>query len=868
MSEDFTSRSTLKQFFEKNKIPTEDQFGAFIDTSVNQADDGLMKEALKPLMLETGNNGNKARAMSFYNHFSDVNPIWNVDLNPSGTVDGGTGNAPGLAFVDENEVSRLFIGKSGSRRVGISTIQPEGQLHVSSTSASASPQFGAQRNNLSLVLGQAGTNNPGTMLLHGTAANEFVYQRAAAGNFFLDSSNGEYRFNNDPLLSNRDGVLRLYKKNSSANDQGSVILSSGGNSYFQNRLGIGTSNPTAPLEVQGQIKATKIFGREVVATSGYLHSSQASGESGLGLRLDYDSPLGPYAAWYAQGKRSFTLRGGKDTVRLDADQANIVAITGAKVGIGHTAPSYELDVFGRTRSEYLAVYKRDTANGNVASFTATGSDNTYVNWYHKSDRYLYIQAGDNKIARFHADKAEKIALTGGKVGIGTTSPADELEVAGRARMTGLNVIRTDAGGGWVGQFSGNANQGTYVNFYHKGKRSFYLMGEQGKVRLVADNADKIALLSGNVGIGTESPADLLDVAGTTRTRALSVIRTDTSGGGYTAQFSASTTEPTYVNWNHKGQRSFYLMGGTDYVRLHADKATKIGLTGGNVGIGTTAPRSTFTVQVSGESSWQTMSIGPKDYWGDGKTKITDVGRMHATLGAGDSGVMIYNAHIPWIPNRGAILRMGRGDGIASGHYYDIGVVAGNSFHLRNQSSKTTIMHCLSNGYVGLGTTAPARRLHVMTDSGGGHRYGIRLQNSSGSKYYWDLGIDNESSGTDMDFLFAFRGSLKAWIDDDGTYNKSSDGRLKANIEPLRSTLNQVMKLKPSTYHFKTNESKRTQIGLVAQDVQQHFPEVISEKEHLGMDYDALSVIAIKAIQEQQALITTLQAEIQALKANA
>ena len=48
----------------------------------------------------------------------------------------------------------------------------------------------------------------------------------------------------------------------------------------------------------------------------------------------------------------------------------------------------------------------------------------------------------------------------------------------------------------------------------------------------------------------------------------------------------------------------------------------------------------------------------------------------------------------------------------------------------------------------------------------------------------------------------------------GVYSPVSDERLKMNIEPLESTLDKVMSLKPKKYHFKQNkETDRKSYGL-------------------------------------------------------
>ncbi|MEM6770420.1 MAG: tail fiber domain-containing protein [Bacteroidota bacterium] len=82
-----------------------------------------------------------------------------------------------------------------------------------------------------------------------------------------------------------------------------------------------------------------------------------------------------------------------------------------------------------------------------------------------------------------------------------------------------------------------------------------------------------------------------------------------------------------------------------------------------------------------------------------------------------------------------------------------------------------------------------------------------------------------------------------------------------------------MRLQPKEYNYKTHE-KRKFNGFIAQELREVFPEVISEAETregemegvLGVDYAQLTVLSIKAIQEQQATIEAQEDKIESLEA--
>ncbi len=189
-----------------------------------------------------------------------------------------------------------------------------------------------------------------------------------------------------------------------------------------------------------------------------------------------------------------------------------------------------------------------------------------------------------------------------------------------------------------------------------------------------------------------------------------------------------------------------------------------------------------------------------------------------------------------------------------------GMVVGTAYAGNNTAPQNGV---LVEGNVGIGTTTPTASLHIKqqteTPSGVG---GIRLERPASSQN-WKTYIDDV-----LDYNFAYNGTLKAWIlDTDGSYHNSSDRRLKKNITPLPSVLSRLLELRPMRYHFlDTPDDATKSFGLIAQEVQPLFPDVVGEKNgYLSMNYGALGIIAIKAIQEQQVEIENQNAKIELLE---
>jgi hypothetical protein len=105
------------------------------------------------------------------------------------------------------------------------------------------------------------------------------------------------------------------------------------------------------------------------------------------------------------------------------------------------------------------------------------------------------------------------------------------------------------------------------------------------------------------------------------------------------------------------------------------------------------------------------------------------------------------------------------------------------------------------------------------------------------------------------------------------YNTSSDYRLKENIIPMSGALAKVQQLKPVTYRWK--DCGVDSQGFIAHELQAVVPDCVTgEKDavdadgnpvYQGIDTSFLVATLTAAIQEQQALINQLQADVAALK---
>ena len=150
----------------------------------------------------------------------------------------------------------------------------------------------------------------------------------------------------------------------------------------------------------------------------------------------------------------------------------------------------------------------------------------------------------------------------------------------------------------------------------------------------------------------------------------------------------------------------------------------------------------------------------------------------------------------------------------------------------------------------------------------------------------DVDFYNIYNNAPTSFVFAQKTGASTYtnlvtIDNGGTVNtagsitagsfvyQSSDRRLKTNITGLdpQTALADVLKLQGVSFNWKKDGTP--DIGLIAQDVQKVFPQLVSTDSTTGyekLDYENLVAPLIEAVKEQQAEIDGLKAQVQTLEA--
>ena len=142
----------------------------------------------------------------------------------------------------------------------------------------------------------------------------------------------------------------------------------------------------------------------------------------------------------------------------------------------------------------------------------------------------------------------------------------------------------------------------------------------------------------------------------------------------------------------------------------------------------------------------------------------------------------------------------------------------------------------ARGNIGIGTTTPQQSLHV---------YGT-IRNTNGP---------SPTSGTSL--VITGSGDIAP---------QSSDARYKTNVADLPTVLEDIMKLRAVSYHWKDEPQKW--YGLLAQQVADVFPDAAwhdAEKDTFGVHYSpSIVTLLLKAIQEMKLRISSLEDTIATL----
>ena len=255
----------------------------------------------------------------------------------------------------------------------------------------------------------------------------------------------------------------------------------GSDIYFNTgNVGIGTTSPTTKLDVSGEVN----FSENLTITKNIKWAN-----SGYGIQLSF-ATVGPKDALVSRSAS------GSQWVDVGSDAAwsgVTLAANGGNVGIGTTTP---LSKISAVNNNFDA-----TTNPGYKFYGFQSSTSATVPLFHIQSGWENNLAANVFKVNTYQNEAGFNILCNGNVGIGTTSPQAKLQVDGRV------IINYAAAPGFYGQSAG-ANK-VYLGYDGAGTGLELYNFTSGRSLMVRDNGDLTYL--GNVGIGTTTPADLLQV---------------------------------------------------------------------------------------------------------------------------------------------------------------------------------------------------------------------------------------------------------------------------------------------------------------------------------------------------------------------
>ena len=504
------------------------------------------------------------------------------------------------------------------------------------------------------------------------------------------------------------------------------------------------------------------------------------------------------------------------------------------VGIGISSPSVKLDVGGASNSDSIARFAK-TSEGTLLLGGNVGPSNC-----------PFIGSENNFDFAFITNNTEKMRISSGgnvKIGNGSTATpsanANDLFIDKGAAESGITILSTAASSLRFGDAS-NVSIGS-IEYNHN---SDYM-------RMIVNNSEAMRISSGgDVNIGTSDGLPLMhgSVAGNSNYCTYSFVGDPNTG---------------------------MIRTGADALALVTAGSTKLTISSvGAIGIDNSSPDS-FSGSGSTSSSLVigkgTNSISPQlTLWQGNSAQAT------INFASSNSGTGQYEGRIRYTKDTGVMdFRVNAINALTISSVGKLTVASSTSEFkgLFENTNTTGGQHC----YLDIKSNGQSNGLAILRFIANGTTCAI--YNDNNQLKFNTNNVTRLTISNDGKLYYAFTSSGGSVNDvtfnpsTNEVYYISSSRRYKENIKDYsKSTLDNILKLKVKTFDY-INGNGIDQVGLIAEEVNEHIPELVPKMEVEGFDepqpnsvrYSQLSVFLLKAIQEQQTIIEDLKSRIETIE---
>jgi hypothetical protein len=519
-------------------------------------------------------------------------------------------------------------------------------------------------------------------------------------------------------------------------------------------------------------------------------------------------------------------------------------LSDGNVLIGRTAAytqAYRLVVNGNSETIAIPMAINDdragAADSRMMAFLRAGTETGYIT----SSNTVLSVAGNTTLA-FQTASTEKMRITNtGDVGIGTAAPSGKLEVYQTAVSPTIRMFTNFVGGNAV-------DLNPYISGVSNGG---YSVSIGGTIRQVIDT-------SGNMGIGTSSPSHRLHVNGN------AYVPITNSYYCYTADYGMGTPASS-------GLQIF--TGASDTIRFgHMASGTfteRMRMTAaGSLGIGTQTPAGSLHVSGSTGFTWSggstssgLVTIGTQG--ATGGSLFINTNSLNTSFASGLAIDGTYSSPLSTVNIKAVGVNSGGGYGAILAFHTSNENALAERMRIDNSGRLligTTAADQLVTVAGNIATTNGADR-YIKLSSSSNYNYTLSavgddfriLENGATARLAIKYPNGNVGIGTtDPTQKLHVVGQILA-SDNITAY---SDKRLKDNIVTVSDALALVSKMRGVTYTRK--DTGQAGVGVVAQEMKEVLPQVVQEGEYMSVAYGNVVGVLIEAIKELTARVAQLE----------